>query len=89
MTEEIEYDNTNSGALFKNDYKGTNEKAPNLTGTIDIDGKVKNIAAWKRVITKGPQKGNPFLSVKITDKQESSSNAPVPSDEDDDLAFLD
>ena len=87
MTEE--YDNTNTGALFKNDYKGSNKKSPDLTGTIDIDGKVKNIAAWKRVITKGPQKGNTFLKVRITDKQESSSNAPVPSDEDDDLAFLD
>ena len=89
MTAEIEYDTTNSGALFKNDLNGTNEKAPNMTGTIDIDGEIKNIAAWKRVITKGPQKGNTFLKVRITDKQESSSNAPVPSDEDDDLAFLD
>ena len=88
MTEEIEYDNTNSGALFKNDFKGTNEKAPNMTGTIDIDGEIKNIAAWKRVITKGPQKGTTFLKVRITDKQESSSNAPVPSDDDDDLDFL-
>ena len=85
MTEE--YDNTNTGALFKNNYKGNNKKSPDLTGTIDIDGKVKNIAAWKRVITKGPQEGSPFLSVKITDKQESSSNAPVPSNDDDFLDF--
>jgi|TARA_R110000751_G_scaffold94114_2_gene183658 uncharacterized protein (DUF736 family) len=82
MTEQ--YDNTNRGVLFINDYKRDNEKAPDMTGTINIDGKEKNIAAWKKVT----KKGKSMLSISVSEKQESSSNAPVPSDDDDDLDFL-
>tara|TARA_R100001082_G_scaffold62169_1_gene34784 strand:+ start:645 stop:890 length:246 start_codon:yes stop_codon:yes gene_type:complete len=81
MTEE--YDNTNRGVLFKNDFKRDNEKAPDMTGTINVDGVEKNIAAWKKVT----QKGKPMLSIAVSEKQESSSNAPVPSNDDDFLDF--
>lgn len=33
-----EYDNTNRGALFRNDKDG-NEKRPDYTGKINVDGK--------------------------------------------------
>jgi len=82
MTEE--YDNTNRGVLFINDFKRENKKSPDMTGTINVDGVEKNIAAWKKVT----QKGKPMLSIAVSEKQESSSNAPVPSNDDDDLDFL-
>lgn len=33
-----QYDNTNSGALFKNDRRVT-EKQPNYTGNLNVEGK--------------------------------------------------
>ena len=57
-----QYDNTNSGAIFKNDKKG-NEKAPDYKGKINVDGKDKQIALWLRE----SKAGNKFFSVKISD----------------------
>ena len=55
------YDNTNSGVLFKNDKKG-NEKAPDYKGKVNIDGKDKDIAGWIR-----EGKSGKFISIKISD----------------------
>ncbi len=41
------YDNTNSGVLFKNDKKG-NEKAPDYKGKVNIEGKEKELLDWMR-----------------------------------------
>ena len=43
-----QYDNTNTFALFKND-KGDNEKRPDYTGTITLEGgKEMRLSAWLR-----------------------------------------
>jgi uncharacterized protein (DUF736 family) len=55
------YDNTNSGVLFKNDKKG-NEKAPDYKGKVNIEGKDKDIAGWIR-----EGKSGKFISIKISD----------------------
>lgn len=55
------YDNTNSGVLFKNDKK-SNEKAPDYKGKINIEGKEKEIAGWIR-----EGKSGKFISIKISD----------------------
>jgi uncharacterized protein (DUF736 family) len=55
------YDNTNSGVLFKNDKKG-NEKAPDYKGKVNIEGKEKDIAGWIR-----EGKSGKFISIKISD----------------------
>ena len=39
------YDNTNRGAIFKNDHK-TEEKHPDYRGTINVDGNDKQISLW-------------------------------------------
>lgn len=39
------YDNTNSGALFKND-KGDNEKWPDYKGKINVNGEDFWLSAW-------------------------------------------
>ena len=41
----MEYDNTNRGAIFKNENK-TKETQPDYRGTINVDGQEKQIALW-------------------------------------------
>jgi hypothetical protein len=61
-----EYDNRDSGALFKNDKRG-NEKAPDYTGEYtDQDGKKRRVAAWVRKSKKGVS----YMSLKFSDMQQ-------------------
>ena len=66
-----EYDNTNRGALFKND-KGDNPKRPDYTGTLDVDGVAHKLSGWIRK----SQQGDTFLSVSIEAKE---GDRPKPS----------
>lgn len=82
------YDNSNSGALFKNKRQKT-PKHPNYTGSLNVDGKDYWLAAW----IKKSKKGETFMSLSIQPKdEEPPQKAPVkeedasqvpPSDEDD------
>lgn len=65
------YDNTNSGVLFKNDKKG-NEKAPDYKGKINVNGKDYDLAGWLRE----GKTGN-FLSVKISEPYKKDSELPT------------
>jgi hypothetical protein len=64
-----EYDNTNTFTLFIND-KGDNDKRPDRTGTLNVDGVEYFIDGWIKQGKKGP-----FLSGKI--KRKDSQSAPV------------
>ena len=64
----MEYDNTNSGVLFKNESE--NEKAPAYKGKINVDGKEYELAAWIREGKKGK-----FMSLKV---QEPRQKKPEP-----------
>jgi len=64
----MQYDNTNSGVLFKNESE--NEKAPAYKGKINIDGKDYELAAWIREGKKGK-----FMSLKV---QEPRQKKPEP-----------
>ena len=64
----MQYDNTNSGVLFKNESE--NEKAPNYKGKINVDGKEYELAAWIRDGKKGK-----FMSLKV---QEPRQKKPEP-----------
>lgn len=59
-----QYDNTNRGVLFPNDKKG-NEKRPDLTGDINVEGVEYRLSAWK----KSSKAGNNFLSISIQKKE--------------------
>ena len=61
---EQEYDNTNRGAIFKNDRK-EKETHPDLGGTINVEGKDFYINAWK----KDSKKGIPFYSLSVKVKE--------------------
>ena len=65
-----EYDNTNKGAIFKNDRKQT-ETHPDLGGTINVEGKDFYINAWK----KESKKGVPFYSLSVKEKVAKESVA--------------
>ena len=77
-----DYDNTDSGALFKNDKKG-NEKAPDYTGELhDASGKKRRIAAWLRKSGSGIS----YMSLRVEDLRQQEPNAPQPPVEESNLA---
>ena len=70
----MEYDNTNRGSLFKNEKK-TEEKHPDLSGSININGKDYWISGWSKV-SKGGQK---FISLSVREKQEMTRQIDKPT----------
>ena len=82
-----EYSNVNRGSLFKNDKK-TEEKHPDLSGSINIEGVEYWISSWKKV----SKAGTPFFSLSVRQKQETSRQSSQPTskakpDPFDDLSF--
>ena len=83
-----QYNNTDTGALFKHDKKG-NDKAPDYSGpAYDSSGKKRRCAAW----IKKSAKGDTYMSLKFedersqnSDNRSQSSNQPLDYPADDDL----
>jgi len=65
-----DYDNTNRGSLFKND-KGDNEKRPDYTGAINVNGVDFKLSAW----IKESKEGKKYMSLSVQAKED----APAPS----------
>jgi hypothetical protein len=65
----MQYDNTNSGVLFKN--QSENEKAPAYKGKINVDGKDYELAAWIR-----EGKSGKFMSLKVQEPRQKQAPAP-------------
>ena len=63
----MDYDNTNSGVLFKNETD--NEKAPMYKGKINVEGKEYELAAWLREAKSGKGK---FLSLKVQEPRQKA-----------------
>ena len=64
-----QYDNTNTGSLFKND-KGDNEKRPDYKGSVNVEGVDYWLSAWIR--ESGPNSKTPgqkFMSLKLEAKE--------------------
>ena len=79
----MDYDNTNSGVLFKNE--SDNEKAPMYKGKINVDGKEYELAAWLREAKSGKGK---FLSLKVQEPRTKGEKKPVTFDDiDSDVPF--
>ena len=56
-----EYDNSNSGVMFKNDKKPEGSKQPDYQGNAEVNGKKVEIAGWIRT----SKTGKKFLSLKF------------------------
>ena len=75
----------NTGVLFKNDRK-TTENHPDLTGTFyDEDGNERWLSAWKNTSRGGKQ----YVSIVVGDvkEQQFSRSRPEPDDFDKDIPF--
>ena len=72
------YDNTNTGILFKNDV-GDNPKRPAYKGKIDVNGVEYQLAGWLR-----EGKSGKFISLKI---DEGKGGKPAPKDDQDEIPF--
>ena len=59
----MQYDNTNSGAIFPAREKKT-EKHPDMTGSLNVEGVEYYVSGW----TKVSQKGQKFLSLSVKAK---------------------
>ena len=67
------YDNTNKGALWKNDRKET-ENHPDYTGKLNIDGNEKRLAAW----VKKDKNGKNFMSLQLSEFTRQGETAQQP-----------
>lgn len=65
------YDNTNGGALFKNDDK-QGDKSPDYRGTLNVDGVEYWLNAWIKV----SKKGTKFMSLSVKSKQDRPQVGP-------------
>lgn len=80
-----EYDNNNSGALFKNDKEG-NEKRPDYKGKSEVSGVQYYVSAWIRQ----SKAGNTYMSLKYEPVEAAQASAPAPAPEpfdDSDIPF--
>lgn len=62
------YDNTNSGALFRNDRK-EKETQPDLRGKVNVEGKDFYISAW----SKNSEKAGKYMSLALTAVEETKA----------------
>lgn len=63
-----QYDNTNRGALWKNDEMRPDKRDPHFQGTININGTEYMLSAWKPDPDKvGPK--TPVLSLSVREKK--------------------
>lgn len=70
----MEYDNSNRGSIFKNDKK-EEEKHPDMTGSLNVNGTDYWISAWKKT----SKAGTSFLSLSVRPKQETPRQSSQPT----------
>ena len=60
-----------SGALYENERK-EQERHPDHTGPIEVDGRKLRISAWKKQTKSGENAGQEFLSVAISEPRQQN-----------------
>ena len=61
----MEYDNNNTGVLFRNETATPENKQPYMTGKCEVNGKEMQVAGWM----KESKAGKKFLSLKFQEPQ--------------------
>ena len=61
-----EYDTTNKGAFFNNQYKEDGDSKPDFTGNLNVDGKDWKIAGWKST----SKNGKDYISLRVNEPGE-------------------
>jgi hypothetical protein len=82
----MEYDNTNRGALFRNDDKDPNDdKDRDYAGTLDVEGTEFWLSGWIRTA----KSGRKYLSLSVKPKQDKppASKEPRADDFNDEIPF--
>ena len=67
----MEYDNNNTGVLFRNETATPENKQPYMTGKINVEGKELQLAGWMKESTKT---GKKFLSLKVQEPRVQDSS---------------
>ncbi len=78
----MEYDNTNRGSIWKNDRKET-DNHPDFKGSLNVDGKEFWVSAWRRKPDANPNA--PALSFSVQPKeqqQQVQQSAPAQAEQD-------
>lgn len=80
-----EYDNRNTGALFKNEDRAS-DKHPEYNGSLNIDGVEYWLSAWVRTSKKS---GKKFFSMAIKPKVEKQNGPrkPLKEEMEDEIPF--
>ena len=68
----MDYDDTNRGAIFKNDRK-EKDTHPDYKGTLNVAGVEYWVSSW----IKTSQKGSKFMSLSVTPKDAQQTPAPT------------
>jgi hypothetical protein len=69
-----QYDNTNKGAIFKNNQKA-HENQPEYKGSLNVEGKEYWVSVW---INEKKSDGEKYMSLKLTAKDEVMGGAVKP-----------
>lgn len=92
----MEFDNTNTGALFSNKDKKTTANHPDYKGTINVNGQEFWLSAWIKPTKKDASVKFMSLSVQPKEAQQQAPRAAPPKsggggsrhDEDRDIPFI-
>ena len=80
MSSDKQYDNSNSGALFKNDKEGIDTR-PDYRGSCEVNNEHYWVSAW----IKTSKAGVKFMSLKFNPKEAIKPKAPKEEKENDDF----
>lgn len=78
-----DYDNTNRGAIWKNDKMRPDKQDPHFTGSLNVEGVEYWVSAWKRRDDAKP--GAPALSFTVKSKDSQRAPRPEPQESEPDF----
>ena len=64
-----DYDNTNKGVLFPNQYKEEGDTKPDYLGNVNVNGEEWSLAAWENTSKNGKE----YLGVRVSEPREQSN----------------